>query len=248
MIDDVLRLSPRIVALPVLHGNGDFAIAVRRLMAKERFDCVAVPLPPTFQADVEAAIDRLPAISLVVQRSSPWAPGSGELGSGSGADPDADGTVSYVPVDPCQAVIAALRSALEERVPRAFVDLETDPFMPYAAVFPDAYALKRVPLSRFVSALLPSLPPLPQGQPTQRVETMAARLRELEGRFRSILFVSSLLDWPWVRQAYLRETSPFEDDPVEPTAVYEPSAASLYFVLGELPYITGLYERARRKL
>ncbi len=31
------------------------------------YDCVAVPLPPSFQEEVEAAVERLPDISVVVQ-------------------------------------------------------------------------------------------------------------------------------------------------------------------------------------
>jgi hypothetical protein len=43
MLSDVLQLSPRITCLPVIHGSGDFALAVRRLMLEQAFDCVAVP-------------------------------------------------------------------------------------------------------------------------------------------------------------------------------------------------------------
>ena len=57
-LSDVLRLSPRITCLPVIHGSGDFALAVRRLMLEEKFDCLAVPLPPSFQAAVERGIER----------------------------------------------------------------------------------------------------------------------------------------------------------------------------------------------
>ncbi len=241
MIDDVLRFSARVTASPIVHGSGDFALEVRRLMLEERFDCVAVPLPPSFQAPVEEAIEQLPAISLVTQESSVWS----ERPSGD----ETEGTCSYVPIDPCQGVITALRIAIQERIPRAFIDLETDPFEPYAATFPDPYALKKVPLARFAAALLPACPPLPEGQPADRIQTMAWRLRELQRRFRSVLFVCSLLQWPWIRQAFRRtDVRPVEDDPVEAAEILQPSGVSLYFMLGELPYITGLYERARRRL
>jgi len=45
MPNNILQFSPRITCLPVIHGSGDFAIAVRRLMLERAFDCVAVPLP-----------------------------------------------------------------------------------------------------------------------------------------------------------------------------------------------------------
>src|SRR6476620_10253031 len=67
MTSEVLRLGPRITCLPVIHGSGDFAVAVRRLMLEEAFDCVAVPLPPSFQADVERGIELLPSPTIVTQ-------------------------------------------------------------------------------------------------------------------------------------------------------------------------------------
>src|SRR5947209_6500245 len=117
--DDFLQIGPRVRALPIIHGSGDFAIRVREELLARPYDCLAVPLPPSFQDDVEAAIERLPAISAVVQR-----------------DAEGDG-FSYVPIDPCQGVIAALRTAIGERLARAFVDLETPHFEAAGAVFPD---------------------------------------------------------------------------------------------------------------
>ena len=65
--DDFLAISPRIRVMPIIHGSGDFAIQVREELLSRPYDCVAVPLPPSFQDDVEAAIEQLPRISIVVQ-------------------------------------------------------------------------------------------------------------------------------------------------------------------------------------
>ena len=67
---DVLKIGSRITALPIIHGSGDFALEVRRMMLEHRFDCVAVPLPPSFQEDVEEAIGLLPTPTLVLQREA----------------------------------------------------------------------------------------------------------------------------------------------------------------------------------
>ena len=78
---------------------------------------------------------------------------------------------------------------------------------------------------------------------------MAARLRELESRYRSILFVCSILDWPWIRDAYQRRLeAPEPESFFSPIATYAVDPRTLIFALGELPYITGLYERGRREL
>ena len=56
--DDFLTISPRIRVLPIIHGSGDYAIRVRSEMLERPFDCLAVPLPPSFQDQVEAAVQR----------------------------------------------------------------------------------------------------------------------------------------------------------------------------------------------
>ncbi|MCA9054406.1 MAG: hypothetical protein KDA75_11245 [Planctomycetaceae bacterium] len=249
MPHDFLRFSQRIACLPVIHGSGDYAVEVRRLMLEEKFDCLAVPLPPSFQEPVEQAIGHLPQVTVVIQEESPrftsgnWSPESGS------SSEEEHRPCSYVPVDPCQPVIAALRIAFQERMPRAFIDLETERFQPLAAALPDPYALKRVAVEQFAGAVLPALPRLPEGQPLERAVAMAARLRELEQQYQSILFVCSLTDWPWIREAYIeQQPATAEDELVEDPQVYRVDYRTLIFLLGELPFITGLYERARVEL
>ncbi len=264
MQSDVLKLGERITCLPVIHGSGEFALAVRRVMLEQSFDCVAVPLPPSFQADVERAIEHLPVPTMVTQSESPrfvteWSPERDaeedsdeaiELTDDDLAENfDDDLAHSYVSIDPCQPVIAALRSAMAEHIPRAFIDLETARFIPSSAVLPDAYALKQVAIERFAAAVLPVIERPKETQHRERIVHMAARLRELERRHKSILLVCSLLDWPWIREACVEQIqSTAEDDAVEPTEIYQPDAKTLLFMLGELPFITGLYERARAEL
>ncbi len=248
MLSDFLKISSKITLLPIIHGSGDFAIEVRRVMLSQKFDCLAVPLPPSFQEDVERAIPFLPTLSTVVQQE----PRSFTIEDWRGDDnydDDDDIVCSYVPIDPCQGVIAALRIALQERIPRAFIDLETARFETVAAGFPDPYALKKVTADKFAAALLPAIAPLPAGQPQERVIAMAHRLRELEEHYSSILFVCSMTDWVWIRDAYVSQTEQtVEDDEIEETDIFAVDPYKSLFMLGELPFITSLYERARFEL
>ena len=240
----VLELGNHIRLLPVIHGSGDFALAVRRQLLEQSFDCLAVPLPPSLQPSVEQAIQWLPTPTVVVD--APVAHDFASFSTGRLA------TVSCVPIDPCQAVIAALRLAMGEHVARAFIDLEVSPFRPYSKNLPDPYALKRVTLERFSAAVLPSVPPLPHDQARRRVQHMAQQLRQLEQRYRSIVCLCSVLDWPWLRDAYYRDSDalpPTEAlDEIGSVVTYHPEARTLLFLLGELPFVTGLFERARRDL
>lgn len=233
--DDFLRIGSRIRVLPVIHGSGDFAIRAREELLERPYDCLAVPLPPSFQDEVEAAVERLPEVSVVAQLD---------------ADPDDPAFgFSYVPIDPCQPVVAAIRTAIGERIRREFIDLETARFEAHAGSFPDPYALKKVSPAGFAAAMLPAVPPPRHGQHRRRTVAMAARLRELEAKYQQILFVCSLMDWPWVLDAYMRQGEPEEAEPFfAPIQTFGVDPRTLLFVLGELPFLTALYERGRREL
>ncbi len=305
---DFLSISPRISVLPVIHGSGDFAVEVRDRLLRLEPDCLALPLPPSFRETVEEGVLDLPAISIAVaeepeiygsggEPDASGAPGSfepfaeddaaeeddgGEYGEPPWEAAEDDGPAyNFVPVDPCQPVIAALRTAMEERIPRAFVDIEVESFHPESRILPDPYALKKVSLEAFAAALLTSAPrPAPGSQREARVRGMAARLRGLEEEgYEKIAFVCAAVDWPWVRQCYIEGVSNSDqaggsdsadgsvppggadfdamanfdagaDEEISPAAprLYPVEASTLTFVLGELPFITALYERRREEL
>ena len=241
MTSEVLKLSERITLVPVIHGSGDMAIEVRRLMLSESFDCLAVPLPESFRDGINEALLQLPQVHVVVQKDAPVF----DADDDEGEEPSA----SFVAVDPCQPVISALRIAHQERKPTAYIDLETEHFHAKGNVYPDPYALKTVSLDRFASALLPAIPAPLDELTNDRIQTMAARLKELEEQYESILCLCSFAHWPWIRNAYI-DGSEVADEPLQVT---EPEVCSvpqqmLAFVLGELPYVTGLYEKARAEL
>ena len=239
--NEILKIGPRVTALPVVHGSGDFAWAVRHAMLAGNFDCLAVPVPDSFSEPLESAIMELPMPGIVTQKET--------YVLADETDEDDEPAASYIPIDPCQPVIAALRTAMGERMPRRYIDLETACFQPDTAVLPDAYALKRVPLSQFAAAILPSLPTPENPQVRKRIRHMAWMLKELSIDFENILFVCNMMHWPWIRQAFNdRELQPFQDDPVCDVTEWSVDPQTLYFMLGELPYITGLYEQARAEL
>ncbi|MDA1179102.1 MAG: hypothetical protein O2931_09945, partial [Planctomycetota bacterium] len=248
---EILRIGPHIIAAPIVHGSGDCSLAVRHLMLSHRFDCLAVALPASFQPLVTEAIGLLPTPTIVVQRTR-WA-SVGEFAGQDEFGPAAE--ASFVPIDPCQSVIAAIRTALGERLPIRFVDLETDQFRPEEFVSPDPYALKATSLARFAAAILPSMRRPQLEQTRMRVLHMANELSELQQRYRSILFVCSMCEWPYVREAYQmlnsstlpKVTLPVADS-VESPELHQPTLASLYFLLGEFPFVTSLYEQARADL
>jgi hypothetical protein len=269
----LLEISPKITALPIIHGSGECSQLVRRWMLEHSFDCVAIPLPDSFREPVEQAVLQLPTPAIVIQSAatetddfSLW-DGEEELDDeledefGDGDDLDDEDfddnwiPRSFVPIDPCQPVITAIRAAMGEHIPRAYVDLETDEFVPMLASMPDPYALRTVPPDRFAAALLPGIPMPADQQLKDRILFIATQLKALEQKHERILLVCSVLHWPWIRQAYTdltaapqQVTIPAGEPPAEPPQVYRVRDRSLMFLFGELPFITGLYERARAEL
>jgi hypothetical protein len=202
---------------------------VRETLIARRYDCLAVPLPPSVEAAVEAAVEALPSISVVCLRE------------------DELHTASYVPIDPCQPVIMGIRAALGEGIARAYIDREVRTYEPDPVLGPDPYNLKTVSAAAYAAASLPALsPPTPGSQRDARIAWMAFRLHELELDYEAILCLCPMQDWPFLREAY-RERRRYHapERVIVSPETFGVTQDSLYFVLGELPFITGLYEQRR---
>lgn len=232
--DSIFSLSPNIYILPIIHGSGDMAQTVRDVLVSRMVDCVALPLPPSVEGLVEEGVAALPVVSLVV------CPERNE---------DETSCCSYVPIDPCQPVIMGIRVAMGEGIARAYVDREVACFHPTPWVGADPYVLKSVSLASFSAATIPFLPsPEPDSQRHARIAWMAFRLHELELEYRAIVCLCPLMDWPWVRQAYQDRMSYLSPEkPRERPAWWNVEPVSLYFLLGELPFVTQLYEHRRNE-
>ena len=271
---DFLSITNQISVLPVIHGSGDFAVEVRDRILKLEPDCVAVPLPPSFQDEVEAGVDNLPNVSMVSMNEdaqSYFEGGEAEFDESWDDYPQSEDDLNaeeefmadksvlpshnYVPIDPCQPVISALRVAMGERIPRFFVDLEVERFHEDVHVLPDPYVLKKVPMEAFAASLLVVAPkPSPSSQRAARIRWMADALLELEARYKRIVFVCSAMDWPWIHSACREGPSgdnklfgPHLDRSLNPPQRYRVSEGTLAFFLGEFPYLTYLYEKKREE-
>ena len=232
-MNSVLDLSERLSVLPILHGSGDFALQVRRHLTNWSPDCVALPLPPSFAEPVEQGVNRLPQISVAIQREI-----------------SIEGAYNYVPIDPCQGVISAVRTAMDLGTHRAYVDLEVGSYEENELVLPDPYALKEVSLERFVAAMVPALTAPNDGdQRLTRIRRMAYELHLLELEHDRIVLVCSVADWPWIRQAYSDRAQYTQHERSITLPVCRPLAADcLYFALGELPHVTHQYEHRRAEM
>jgi hypothetical protein len=266
---DSLQLDKTLTLLPVVHGSASYAVAVRRYLLGHRFDCIAIPLPASFQSAVIAGIEKLPNPSAVVQMESSSADNGyqdldgEELSEQTGSDQTGSEKprATYVPIDPCQAVIAAIRFAIMDRTPVKFIDEESRGFEVEQSLFPDPFALETTTIERFCAASLPAIPRPNSVQRKRRIVHMAYQLMKWKRTYKNLVCLCDLQDWPWLRDAIrsleAEETLRFEsalgsqslsEHDIEPAENYAVDPRTLLFLMGELPFITGLYERARESL
>jgi hypothetical protein len=230
----MLELSSRLTLIPVLHGSLDFAQAVRERLFGRPVDCLAVPLPDSWIEPVVDAIGELPAPSVVLARVP---------------TDQVQHLASYVPIEPCQPVITAMRWGITSRVRIVGYDRETSDYQPLHVSLPDPYALRGLSIEQFASAVLPALPrPEPGSFQDERVRQMAFELHRLELEHEQIVALVSLTDWPWLREAYQeRRDYPGHAEP-SPTERYRLAPETSFFLFEELPFVAALFERARQKL
>src|SRR5687768_12760135 len=81
--------------LPVLPGRMEFAAAIRHALLREQPKIVAVELPPSLQKSYQAAVARLPEITVLFY------------------DGDSEDQLIYVPVEPADPFTEAVRTARE---------------------------------------------------------------------------------------------------------------------------------------
>ncbi|MFN0059472.1 MAG: hypothetical protein ACKVX7_13530 [Planctomycetota bacterium] len=221
--------------VPIIHGRLAFALEVRRRLLSRRYAAIAVELPASLGDAVREAITRLPLVSIVVYRAEPPFL--------------AGGPFYYVPIEPADAVIEALRIAERERIPICWLDAEIDDEERTGPQLPDPHALHTLGLDAYVAACRPALLKHPRTRADATREShMAARLRGLRESVRGpILVVCGLAHAAVLQQLYSRRTGRLFSDGTPPTwiATYRLPLRMVPVVMSEIPYLVVEYERHR---
>lgn len=228
----------RIECLPLVHGRTVFATEVRRRLLEESFAAVAVELPPGLKRSMLQAVQELPRISVVWYREQPQflAP---------------EAPAFYVPVQPADGIVEALRIARNERLPIYFIDAELRDFHALGLNLPDPQGLSTLGMERWYESCLPLLKRHPRRpQDETRELHMAARLQDLSRKVDGkILLVCGMAHWERIR-AYLSNNRGeiWKEDaiPPEQIRILHPIMQSLPFLMGEMPFMVEGYERHRQ--
>jgi hypothetical protein len=223
-------VGPPVSVLGVAHYRVEFADLVREEIARLKPAAIAVELPSTVETAVERAIRRLPRLSVVVY----------SLASGQNV---------YLPIEPTDPLVEALRSAAERGLPVGFVDLDLDDYPAYRDPLPDPYALVRMGYERYAASYR-ELRGARAPSDVLRERGMAARAkrlaREVDG---PVLLVCGLAHVAGVAQALHANAG------AEPLARTRRTQVSVFHlhpdclpeVMGEMPLIAATYEERRAR-
>ena len=224
-IDDLQRGHLRY--FPVAHGRMEFAIEVRRAILVERPAVVAIELPSTLEKQFRVALRRLPQMSVLVYPA--------------GEDQD---SAIYVPVEPCDPFVEAMRTAEEIGARIEFIapDFGEPPHLGDA--YPDPYAIRRIPLDRYIESYRLH----PQTRTEELTNYATGVAWKLQGTDPSqptlVVLTLNLLD-PVLDAMELPQDPPKTKNTGLKVDLINPAPSCLAEITMEYPYLQERYERYR---
>lgn len=228
-----MRLSDSLTIVPVLHGKAVFSRQIRSICLEEKFDSIAIDIPDIFEPDLVEAVEALPVISAVCARQN-------------------DGHVYYIPVDPCDATIEGIRQSLQLQAKLSCIGYPELGSWPPMSPVPDEYASEITGIDIYNSLCVQSI-----GNPEQGSENdlagqfIASHILSLLSKHKKVLAIVHFRNFVRTIHHLNQEISynriyppPLDYEII--TRVINPD--HLYFALGELPFVTGKFEKERYDL
>jgi hypothetical protein len=121
-----------IYVIPTFHSRLEFAKLVRKAFFNVFPDVICVELPDNIREEVIEGISRLPFLSLITY-----------------ADTLNPKKLNFVPIDPGDSIIEAIRIGLEHDFPIEFIDLSVKDYDPPLFRLPDDYSINDLGLKLF---------------------------------------------------------------------------------------------------
>ena len=132
----------RIRYCPVVPGRLEFTIELRRRMLAEKPAIVAVELPGFLENAYNKTLARLPEMSVILYYRE----------SGRASKDDGEEEAIYVPVEPCDPFMEAVRTAQELGAQIIFLEPDTADRPHLPDTYPDTYAVRRIGIDKYVEA------------------------------------------------------------------------------------------------
>ena len=213
---------------PVLHNRMEFAMEVRNAFEEFRPEQVAVEYPDTLKNKILEGVKRLPLLSVVHYEEK-------------------DGTFIYLPLEPTDGQVEAIRLALSNNIPVHFIDRDTEGYPLDFSPMPDPYAITRVGYLSYCKAYLKINRSRNRShEDTLREKTMAHALQELSKAGGRTLFVGGLFHIPgileWIKSPQVQVIGRKNRKGVGLAHLHRESSRE---IMGEMPFLAAAYERSR---
>ena len=218
----------RFTYLPVVPGRLEFAIEVREAILRDKPEVVAVELPATLQHQYRRAAARLPEISVIFY-----------------TDETEEDRAVYVPVEPADPFVEAVRTALEIGADVVFADPDSGERPHLKDAYPDPYSIRHVGLERYVEAY--RVYPQPRSEEiSSHADGIAWKLQGCDPLARVLVVVSlNLLD-PVLDSMEEPQAQPLARTRREGVQLVNPHPDCLAEITIEYPYLQYRYEQFRQ--
>lgn len=227
--NSLIRFGP-VHALPVVHYKMEFAEAVRRSFDVLSPDAIAVELPVTLTSYIKAGVKRLPAISVICYQTK-------------------KGEVVYLPIEPADPLIEAVRCGLSANLPVFYIDPDIDEYPRYREPVPDTYSVHRLGVKAYYNAFCRVVSPDKGIEDKRRELGMAYELQQLARSYKKILFVCGMAHLEEVITSFkVPQTIPLGKVKRFGVGLFNLHPESLPEVSAEFPFLSAVYEYRRTSL
>jgi hypothetical protein len=222
-----------ITYLPVIPGRLEFAARVRRYILEHRPEVVAAELPSSLEKQYRRALDRMPKMSVIVLPDSAA---------------DREDRAIYIPIEPGDPFIEALRLALELECESIFLEPPTAERPHLNDTYPEPYAIELIGVEKYLEAYRvysqPRTPPI-----EKHAAAMAWKLQGADPLADVLAVVSlNLLD------PVLDAMEVPQEEPTQPPIrlfdygdLFNLHPDCLAEIASEPPYYQEIYENRRRE-
>ncbi len=221
----IFTISNEITAFPVIHKSILWTTKLKEHLLNNKYDCIVIDLPNDVKNEVINGVLQLPEIGIVYYK-------------------DDEGDSVIIPIDPCEPTIEAVSYALQENIPLEFIDSNISIKYSHESFYPDNYAVRYLSSFEYLLTLMPKIIDKYALSETDydRLKIMSGRLFNLSIKYNKILFLTDFIDLIYIKE-FVNNFDFVEDTSDRPSEIgyKKVKEDQLYFVLGELPYITKRY-------
>jgi hypothetical protein len=214
---------------PVLPGRLEFAAALRHALLREQPQVIAVELPVSLGKTFVRAITRLPELSVILYEG------------------ESEDQMIYVPVEPADPFIEAVRTAREIGSDVLFIEPDLAPKPHLSDRAPDPYSMRVIGYDKYVE-LYAAAPRPVSSEIEAHAATMAWRLQGADPSKRTFAVVSLNIYRQLVRALAVPQEDPPTGSPRQAIQLINPHPECLAEILVEYPYLQHKYEEYRMLL